>query len=102
MANYEDDEEEELDIEEPNDSDFANKHGESATWLLCNQKVPNTTQRHQIFYSRYSIKSEICNIIIDNEGCENIVFRALVDYLKLETELHRHLYTIGWIKKAPY
>ena len=46
------------------------------------------------FYSKCSVKSKVCNLIIDNE-------RALVDYLKLETELHPHSYTIGWIKKSP-
>ena len=52
MADCEDDEEEEFEIEEPNDSDFADEHGESATCviqiLLCNQKNPDTTQQHQI------------------------------------------------------
>ena len=48
-------------IEEGSDSDFAEEHGDPIACvvqkLLCNQKVPNTTQRHQIFYSRYSVKA---------------------------------------------
>jgi len=55
MANYEDEDEVEIETE-PEDSDFAREHGESATCvvqqLLCNQKAPDTTQRHQIFYSK--------------------------------------------------
>ena len=43
----------------------------------------------------------MCNLIIDNDNCENIVSTALVDYLKLEMEPSRHPYTIGWIKKVP-
>ena len=53
MADYKDDKEEEFEIEEPNDSDFAYEKGKSTTCviqrLLCNQKTPNTIQRYQIF-----------------------------------------------------
>ena len=99
MTNYVDDKEEEFEIEESNDSDFADEHGKSATCivqrLLCNQKALDITQRLQIFYSRCSIKSIVCNLIIDNRSCENIVSTALMDYLKIETESHPHSYTIG-------
>ena len=43
----------------------------------------------------------MCNLIIDNDSCENMVSRALVDYMKLETESHPHPYTIVWIKEGP-
>ena len=84
MANYEDEDEMEIETE-PEDSDFAEEHGESATFvvhrLLCNQKAPDTTQWHQIFYSMCLVKNKVCNLIIDNESCENIISSALVDYL---------------------
>ena len=69
--------------------------------MLCNQKIPDTTQRHQIFCSRCSVKDKVCNLIIDNRSCENIIFRALLDHLKLEIKPHHHPYDIGWIKKSP-
>ena len=86
MADYED-EDEMLIKTEPEDSDFVEKEGEAATCViqLCNQKNPDTTQRHKIFYSRCSVKNNVCNLIIDNVTCENIISTALLDYLKLET-----------------
>jgi len=86
MADYED----EVQIEtETEDSNFTEECGDPVTCvvqkLLYNQKIPDTTQRRQIFYSRCSVKDKVCNPIIDNESCENIVSRALVDHLKLES-----------------
>ena len=69
--------------------------------LLYNQKVSDTTQRHQIFYSKCLVKDKICNLIIDNKNCENILFRALLNHLELEMMPHHPPYTIGWIKKGP-
>jgi len=92
-------------IEDTSDSDFAQEHGDHIACvvqkLLCNQKIPDTTQRHQIFYSRCSVKEKLCNHIIDNGSCENIVFRTLVNHLKLETKPRHHPFPIGWIKKDP-
>ena len=105
MADYE--EEEDVIIEtEPEDFNFIEEHEESVACVvqkvLCNQKVPNTTQQHQIFYSRCSVKEKVCNLIIDNGNYENFVSRALIDYLKLETKSHPHPYNIDLIKKDPY
>jgi len=98
MADYEDADEMENETE-PKDSNFTEEHGESVTCmvqqLLCNQKALDTTQRHQIFYSRCSVKNKVCNLIIDNGSCENIVSHALVKHLKPETEPHPQPYTIG-------
>jgi len=84
---------------ESKDSDFVEEEGEAATCviqqLLSNQKNSNITQRHQIFYSRCSVKNKVCNLIIDKGSCENIISIILVDYLKLETEMHAHPFTIG-------
>jgi len=103
IENYE--EENDVLIEtETEDSDFVEEHGDPVVCViqkvLCRQKIPDTTQRHQIFYSRCAIKDKV-NLIIDNRSCENIVSRALVDYLKLETNPYHHPYEIGWIKQVP-
>jgi len=85
MTDYED--EDKLLIEtELEDSDFVEDDGEVATCvvqrLLYNQKNPNTTQREQIFYSRCLVNNKMCNLIIDNGSCENIISTTLMDYLK--------------------
>jgi len=60
--------------------------------------------RHYTMSSNFLFKvfcqKQCCNLIIDNENCENIVSSALVDYLKLEMKLELQPYTIGWIKKG--
>jgi len=86
------------------DSNFIEEHGNLVACVIqkvpCSQKIPDTMQRHQIFYSRCSIKDKIYNFIIDNESWENMVCRALVDHLKLETKSYHYSYDIGWIKKG--
>ena len=86
---------------EPGGSDFFEAVACVIQKVLCSQKIPDTMQRHQIFYSRCLVKNKICNLIINNGNCENIVSRALVDFLKLETKPHHHPYNIKWIKKGP-
>jgi len=70
VAEYEGEDEVEIETE-PEDSDLAEEYRESATFvlqqLICNQKNPDTTQWHQIFYSRCSVKSKVCNFIINME-----------------------------------
>jgi len=77
---------------------------ESATCVVqilqYNQKTPDTTQWHQIFYLRCSIKIKVWNLIMGNGSCENMVSRVLVYHLKAEMELHPHPYTIGWITET--
>ena len=80
MADCED--EDEIKIETgADDSNFAEEHGDVVTCvfqkLLCNQKASDTMQQHQIFYSRYSVKIKLCNLIINNESCKHIISSAL-------------------------
>ena len=104
VADYRD-EDEGVVIKDASDSDFVEEHGDPVACvvqkLLCNPNIPDTTQRHQIFYSRCSVKNKVCNFIIDNVSCNNIISRALVNHLKLETKPHHPPYNIGWIKKCP-
>lgn len=80
---------------------FAEEEGDQVSCvvqkLLFSPKL-DSSQRNRIFHSKCSLNQKVCNLIIDNRSCENIVLRALVDHLKLPIEPHSSPYQIGWIK----
>ena len=104
MADYEEDDDVLVETK-TEDSNFIEEHVNPIACViqkvLCSQKIPDTMQRHQIFYSKCSVKDKVCNLIIDNGSCKNIVSKVLVDHLKLETKPHHHPYDIEWIKQGP-
>ena len=57
------------------------------------------TQWNSISRTRFTIKKNICEVIIDNGSCDNFVSRALIKALILGTEKHSRLYKLGWIKE---
>lgn len=47
--------------------------------FLLTMKVVEHNQRPTIFKTRCTVKNRVCNVIIDNGSCKNIVSKALVD-----------------------
>ncbi|KAL5577583.1 hypothetical protein UlMin_019282 [Ulmus minor] len=65
-----------------------------------NAQTHCVNQRNSIFRTRCTVKSSVCDVIIDNESCENFVSRAMVKALNLATVKHANPYKLGWIKKG--
>ena len=63
-------------------------------------KHEETTQRHQLFWTRCTINNKLFELIIDSDSYKNIISRAAVRVLKLPVEKHLNPYTIRWIKAA--
>ncbi|KAI3759514.1 hypothetical protein L6452_07397 [Arctium lappa] len=58
------------------------------------------SQHEDLFRSHCSVHKKVCNLIIDNGSCENLVSQKLVDYFNLPTQHHECPYSLGWIKNG--
>lgn len=68
--------------------------------LLLAPKQNEPSQRHNIFRTRCTVNKRVCDIIIDSGSSENIISKAMVTKLGLQTEKHPAPYKIGWIKRG--
>ncbi|KAA0048718.1 zf-CCHC domain-containing protein/Asp_protease_2 domain-containing protein [Cucumis melo var. makuwa] len=63
--------------------------------LIAPKSDTSHQQRHSLFKTRFTIKSKVCNVIIDSGSSENFVSKKLVTALKLKTEPHSSPYKKG-------
>nr|GEW57312.1 putative nucleotidyltransferase, ribonuclease H [Tanacetum cinerariifolium] len=60
----------------------------------------NEGQRKNLFKSHCTVNGKVCNLIMDNGSCENLVSKKLVAHLNLSTLPHDSPYSLGWVKKG--
>ncbi|KAB2595470.1 hypothetical protein D8674_030920 [Pyrus ussuriensis x Pyrus communis] len=56
--------------------------------------------RHNIFCTKCTTNGKICNVIIDDGSCENVVSQEMVDKLKLKTEKRLVPYKLACFQKG--
>ncbi|XP_057987965.1 uncharacterized protein LOC110650481 isoform X1 [Hevea brasiliensis] len=54
-------------------------------------------QRENIFHTRCTIFSKVCNVIIDGGSCTNVASTTLVEKLNLPTLVHPYPYKLQWL-----
>lgn len=86
---------------------FVLKRMREVAFLVCYKRfysllkqAATYSQRHALFHICCTINEKVCNVIIDNGSCENIVSQKLVTTLNLKVDLHPNPYKISWIMKG--
>lgn len=74
--------------------------GEGLQRILLTPRESKHSQRHVIFRTRCTINKNVCNMIIDSDSSENVVFKSVVKAMGLPTKKHPNPYKVRWIKKG--
>jgi len=71
-------------------------------WRALHAKeVPlEPNQREQIFHTRCTIGSKVCEFIIDEGSCTNVASMTLIDKLQVPTKVYPTPYTLRWLKQG--
>ncbi|CAL2257293.1 unnamed protein product [Prunus armeniaca] len=56
--------------------------------------------RNNIFHTRCTSFSKVCNVIIDGGSCENVVATTMVEKLNLKMMEHPQPYKLSWLQKG--
>ena len=63
-------------------------------------RVEENPMRRVVFRTRCIINGKVCDVIVDSGSSENLVSKAMVKALKLQTEPNPTPYKLTWVKKG--
>lgn len=78
-------------------------HGESLVIRRSLHTMANKEEpwlRRNIFHTRCTSAGKVCDVIIDNGSCENVVSSYMVEKLDLPTQSHPYPYKLHWLNKG--
>ena len=56
--------------------------------------------RNNIFHIRCTSHGKVCDVIIDDGSCENVVVATMAEKLKLKIEDHLKPHKLQWLRKG--
>ncbi|KAI0493184.1 hypothetical protein KFK09_027460 [Dendrobium nobile] len=106
MIEAEDEEEDDCEVggQEEVPEDVAGDEGEAVVCvlqrLLLAPRQPTESQRNALFKTKCTIKGKVCDMLIDSGCTENVISRAVVQALQLQTSKNPSPYKISWVKRG--
>jgi hypothetical protein len=68
--------------------------------VLKSTYVEEEWLQNNIFHTKCTSNSKVCNVIIDGGSCESVISTTMVEKLSLKTKPHPHPYKLQWLKKG--
>ncbi|GKA24457.1 RNA-directed DNA polymerase [Tanacetum coccineum] len=68
--------------------------------LAADSTLDSVWRCHHIFHARCTSHGKVCNFIIDDGSCENVVSKTMLKKLSLKTKKHPRPYKLSWLQKG--
>ncbi|XP_028552931.1 uncharacterized protein LOC114580236 [Dendrobium catenatum] len=68
--------------------------------MLLAPRQSSNSQSHAIFRTQCTINGKVCDLLIDNGWTKNVISRAVVQNMQLNTSKNPNPYKISWVKKG--
>ncbi|KAI0495130.1 hypothetical protein KFK09_025277 [Dendrobium nobile] len=68
--------------------------------LLLAPRLTDQSQRNRLFKTKCTIKGKVCDVLVDSGCTENVISKAAVQALQLQTIPNSHPYRVSWVKRG--